>query len=171
MATAGFHISFLIRKSYSTTSSQHDRFCQKLNNSLQCLSGRRTLEHRGLAGKWMQHTPGWGQQGRPRVHLEWYSHKTAAWLKTAHQQNANHTLNLPSKNVTQLQLVDSPSTLARKEWMQISCKKTGEIFSTLTLVQSIPRSVPHISHNSLVTKWSRLPCTAGLEQTWTHNFT
>lgn len=31
-------------------------------------------------------------------------------LKIAHQQNANHTLNLASKSVEELQIADSPST-------------------------------------------------------------
>lgn len=55
-------------------------------------------------------------------------------LKTAHQQNANHTLSLASKSVEELQIIDSPSTLTRKVGIQICCKKIRQTFSTLMLV-------------------------------------
>lgn len=83
MALAGFYISQLGKAIKVTlpTEEPAGQVVARNSNLLQCLSGRRPLELRGLAGKSLQHTPGRIQQGstkvRPAQQQQFHLHRTA----------------------------------------------------------------------------------------------
>lgn len=71
MTLAGFYISQLGKTNKVTIPSGKPagQVVARNHNLLRCLSGRRPLELRGLAGNSLQHAPGWIEQGSTRAHL------------------------------------------------------------------------------------------------------